>query len=103
MGTPLPSLHSALQESEEELLKERDCVGHLIPGATRAVCAITEDTMLPGAALGGGDGVGVGVGAPFRAGLHVDTREMARRLQLSVGAGRLASLGTARGQEPAPG
>ena len=39
-----------LQETEEELLKERDCVGHLIPGATRAVCMITEDTMLPGEA-----------------------------------------------------
>lgn len=38
------------QDSEEELLKERDCVGHLIPGAQRAVCAITEDTMLPGEA-----------------------------------------------------
>lgn len=25
-------------------------MGHLIPGAQRAVCAITEDTMLPGEA-----------------------------------------------------
>ena len=39
-----------VQETEEELQKERDCVGHLIPGATRAVCMITEDTMLPGEA-----------------------------------------------------
>lgn len=41
-------LREKLAESEEELRKERDCVGHLIPGAQRAVCAITEDTMLPG-------------------------------------------------------
>ncbi len=26
----------------------RRSVGHLIPGASKAVCAITEDTMLPG-------------------------------------------------------
>ena len=37
-----------VQVTEEELTKERDCVGHLIPNAKRAVCAITEDTMLPG-------------------------------------------------------
>ena len=30
-------------------------VGHLIPGASKAVCAITEDTMLPGEAGGGGE------------------------------------------------
>lgn len=29
-------------------------VGHLIPGASKAVCAITEDTMLPGEAWEGG-------------------------------------------------
>ncbi|KAL6783681.1 MDH5 [Auxenochlorella protothecoides x Auxenochlorella symbiontica] len=34
--------------SEDELLKERDCVGHLLPNATVAQCMITEDTMLPG-------------------------------------------------------
>ncbi|EFN59784.1 hypothetical protein CHLNCDRAFT_29326 [Chlorella variabilis] len=43
-------LQAKIKETEEELLKERDCVGHLIPGATRAVCMITEDTMLPGEA-----------------------------------------------------
>ncbi|KAL4421594.1 hypothetical protein ABPG75_010885 [Micractinium tetrahymenae] len=41
-------LREKLAETEQELQKERDCVGHLIPGAQRAVCAITEDTMLPG-------------------------------------------------------
>ncbi|PRW60328.1 Malate dehydrogenase [NADP] chloroplastic [Chlorella sorokiniana] len=41
-------LRAKLEESEQELRKERDCVGHLIPGASKAVCAITEDTMLPG-------------------------------------------------------
>jgi hypothetical protein len=45
-----------VQESEDELLKERDCVGHLIPGATRAVCEIVEDTMLPGELAGGHEG-----------------------------------------------
>jgi malate dehydrogenase (NADP+) len=34
--------------TEEELLKERNCVGHLIPNAKVAYCEITEDTMLPG-------------------------------------------------------
>ena len=60
------------QESEAELAKERDCVGHLIPGASRAVCDITEDTMLPGGwgqcgasagpVRGGGGGGGGGGG-----------------------------------------
>lgn len=37
-----------IKASEEELLKERDCVGHLIPGSGIAACEITVDTMLPG-------------------------------------------------------
>jgi malate dehydrogenase (NADP+) len=41
-------LAAKIKETEEELQKERACVGHLIPGATEAVCMITEDTMLPG-------------------------------------------------------
>jgi malate dehydrogenase (NADP+) len=38
------------QITEDELVKERDCVGHLLPNALRAVCSIKEDTMLPGEA-----------------------------------------------------
>jgi malate dehydrogenase (NADP+) len=41
-------LRAKIKASEDELLKERDCVGHLLPNATRAVCSIEEDTMLPG-------------------------------------------------------
>lgn len=41
-------LQSKIAASQEELLKERGCVGHLIPNSTRAVCSISEDTMLPG-------------------------------------------------------
>ena len=37
-----------IRASENELLKERDCVGHLIPGSAPASCEITVDTMLPG-------------------------------------------------------
>eukprot|EP00887_Chlorella_sp_A99_P007820 scaffold20.g7820.t1 len=37
-----------LAATEDELKKERDCVGHLIPNAQAAVCLISEDTMLPG-------------------------------------------------------
>lgn len=39
-----------MQISEDELVKERNCVGHLLPNAKIAVCEITEDTMLPGEA-----------------------------------------------------
>lgn len=41
-------LKEKIAASVEELSKERDCVGHLIPGSSFAACAITEDTMLPG-------------------------------------------------------
>ncbi|KAK9818266.1 hypothetical protein WJX72_009743 [[Myrmecia] bisecta] len=41
-------LRAKIKESEEELLKERACVGHLIPNAPPAACEITLDTMLPG-------------------------------------------------------
>jgi len=40
-------LRSKIRASEDELLKERDCVGHLI-GVEGASCAITVDTTLPG-------------------------------------------------------
>lgn len=40
-------------KASEELLKERDCVGHLIPGSVAAVCRIndTGNTILPGDSL----------------------------------------------------
>jgi len=41
-------LRAKLNATQDELIKERDCVGHLIPNAKRAVCAIEDDTMLPG-------------------------------------------------------
>ncbi len=41
-------LRQKLKISEDELLKERACVGHLIPGDEAAACEITVDTMLPG-------------------------------------------------------
>jgi malate dehydrogenase (NADP+) len=41
-------LRQKIKASEDELLKERNCVGHLIPNAEEAFCEITEDTMLPG-------------------------------------------------------
>lgn len=41
-------LREKLDATQQELLKERDCVGHLLPNAVRAVCSIEEDTMLPG-------------------------------------------------------
>ena len=73
LPSPLPC-PPPLQESEEELLKERDCVGHLIPGASRAVCEIVEDTMLPGERAGGGGpptcrGVRGGAGCFVEAGM----------------------------------
>ena len=40
--------HAQFRASENELTKERDCVGHLIPGSAAAACEITVDTMLPG-------------------------------------------------------
>jgi len=43
-------LRNKLAASEDELVKERDCVAYMIPGAGPAACAITEDTMLPGEA-----------------------------------------------------
>jgi len=42
-------LHEKIAASEEELKKERDCVGHLLPNPVNdPVCRITQDTMLPG-------------------------------------------------------
>ena len=41
-------LRTKIDASVEELSKERDCVGHLIPGSSFAACNIKEDTMLPG-------------------------------------------------------
>lgn len=41
-------LKKKIAATEEELKKEADCVGHLVPGASFAACAITDDTMLPG-------------------------------------------------------
>lgn len=42
-------LRAKLDATQKELLSERDCVGHLIPNSrTTPVCAIKEDTMLPG-------------------------------------------------------
>jgi hypothetical protein len=43
-------LSNKIKATEEELIKERNCVGHLIPNATEAFCEISEDTMLPGEA-----------------------------------------------------
>lgn len=40
-------LRAAMNKSQDELLKEKECVGHLI-GVEGAACAIKEDTMLPG-------------------------------------------------------
>jgi hypothetical protein len=46
----MPSLLTLAQASEDELIKERNCVGHLIPNATAAFCdpQLQIDTMLPG-------------------------------------------------------
>jgi malate dehydrogenase (NADP+) len=41
-------LKKKIAESADEIVKEKDCVGHLIPGTEFAACEITEDTMLPG-------------------------------------------------------
>lgn len=41
-------LDQKIKATQEELLKERDCVGHLVPGGKFAACEITQDTMLPG-------------------------------------------------------
>jgi len=41
-------LRQKIKASEEELLKERSCVAHLIPGSEAAACEISVDTMLPG-------------------------------------------------------
>lgn len=39
-------LRQKLSASEDELVKERDCVGHLIPNAKRAVCTIKEEYVV---------------------------------------------------------
>lgn len=41
-------LREKIDATADELSKEKDCVGHLIPGSSFAACAIKEDTMLPG-------------------------------------------------------
>jgi len=42
-------LRAKINASQEELLKERSCVAHLVPNAKWiAACDIKEDTMLPG-------------------------------------------------------
>jgi malate dehydrogenase (NADP+) len=41
-------LKAKIDATVEELQKEADCVGHLVPGKSFAACAITDDTMLPG-------------------------------------------------------
>lgn len=41
-------LTEKIAASVDEITKEKDCVGHLIPGSLFAACDITEDTMLPG-------------------------------------------------------
>jgi len=40
-------LRNKIRASEDELAKEKECVGHLI-GVNGASCRITEDTTLPG-------------------------------------------------------
>lgn len=40
-------LSAKMKASEEELIRERECVSHMI-GLDGAACRITEDTMLPG-------------------------------------------------------
>lgn len=40
-------LRDRMQKSQEELVNERNCVGHLI-GEYGASCAVLEDTLLPG-------------------------------------------------------
>lgn len=42
-------LREKIKATEDELVKERNCVGHLLPRPIAPpVCEITEDTMLPG-------------------------------------------------------
>lgn len=41
-------LRQKLNATQEELMKERDCVGHLIPNSKFAACQRLEDTMLEG-------------------------------------------------------
>lgn len=44
-------LRQKIAASEDELVKERNCVAHLLPNPpVGATCEITEDTMLPGEA-----------------------------------------------------
>ncbi len=43
-------LREKIKATEDELIKERNCVSHLIPGAPPAACEIMADTMLPGEA-----------------------------------------------------
>lgn len=40
-------LREAINKTQDELIKEKACVGHLI-GTMGAACEITKDTMLPG-------------------------------------------------------
>lgn len=51
MTEPSPSCAGVqIKASEEELSKERECVGHLIPRAETAACALVggDDTWVEG-------------------------------------------------------
>ena len=41
-------LREKILASEDELVRERECVSHLLPGAEPATCRITQETSLPG-------------------------------------------------------
>ena len=41
-------LREKILASEDELIRERECVSHLLPNAEPAACRITQETSLPG-------------------------------------------------------
>ncbi len=41
-------LREKILESEDELIRERECVSHLLPNAEPAACRIMRETSLPG-------------------------------------------------------
>ena len=41
-------LRERILASEDELIRERECVSHLLPNAGPAACRITQETSLPG-------------------------------------------------------
>ena len=41
-------LRERILASEEELIRERGCVSHLLPNGGPAACSITQETSLPG-------------------------------------------------------